>query len=98
MRVPAIPTPYLIAGGVVVLLVAYVALRGVKGAAADLAGGAVNVAAGTIEGATVAAGSIVGLPQTDAAKCEAACAAGNTGDASAFCPAIRFISYLWNGK
>ena len=95
---PAIPTPYLIAGGALLLVVGYIYFRGVKGAAADVAGAAVNAAAGTVEGATIAAGSIVGIPQTDQTQCEAACAAGDGWSASKYCTAGRYLSYLLNGK
>lgn len=53
-------------------------------------------AAGTIvvEGATgivIGVGEAVGIPETDAAKCEASIAAGDYWDASFYCPAGTFL-------
>lgn len=88
---------YIALGGLGLLVLAGLVKKGggTAGGAAAAAGeavgqAAVNVAAGTVVGA----GQAVGIPKTDNTKCNAAIAAGNTMDASFYCPAGTFIRYL----
>lgn len=54
-------------------------------------GGAGQVIVRTGEGAVLGIGDAIGIPRTDAEKCEAAIKAGNTLDASFYCPAGTFL-------
>lgn len=63
--------------------------QGVGQAAASAAGGVAT-------GAVVGAGAVVGIPATNATRCEAAKAAGNTWDASLYCPATDFLKWSAN--
>lgn len=65
--------------------------RGVVNGAASLAG---DVAAGAIEGV----GEQVGVPRTDVDKCAAAKAAGNSWDASFYCPAGDFLKFVFSSS
>lgn len=138
------PMHLAMAAGAVVL--AYVWLRGARGAASDVSSGLVNAAGGLVEGlglglgipttdtakcaaaqasgdmlgqsfyctapdflgdllgtagrgtkeAVFTAGEWLGVPRTDASRCEAAKAAGATWDASKYCPAGDFLSWWVN--
>lgn len=137
------PVHLALAAGAVVL--AYVWLRGARGAASSAASGVVGAAGGLVEGlglglglpltdqgkcaaaqasgdlfgasiyctapgffgdllgtvgnagreAIFSAGEVLGVPRTDASRCEAAKAAGNTFEASRLCPAGDFIEWWW---
>lgn len=83
-------------------LVAYVLYKGSLTAAAASAGaglgGAVVAAAdGAASGAVVAVGGLVGIPATDAQKCQAAMVAGNYTDASLYCPIATFTKFVISG-
>lgn len=81
------------AGVVVALGVAlWIWKRGVGGVAQDVAGGAVKAAGGAAVGVTKGAASLVGIPDTDAAKCQQAIGAGNFWDASFYCTAGEFAA------
>lgn len=97
MKLPNIPTPYLIAGGALLLLVGYVYFRGAKGVASDAAGAVVNVGAGLIEGTVQSVIDVTGVGVDDAA-CELACANGDTFGAFANCNQTRFFQYVQDGK
>lgn len=84
--------------GLAAILFGYVYLRGFKGAAADMAGAAVNTAAGLVEGATTAAGSVVGIPKTDRMMCDLAKRNGSKWDASKYCSAGEFATFVLTGK
>ena len=70
--------------------VAYIVLK--PGAAKKMGFGAINAASNVAVGAVEGIGSVLGIPQTNAQKCAAAQAAGNTYQASLFCPAKTFIA------
>lgn len=91
-----IGTKNLLIGGAVLAVVLYVAARGWRGAAASAANAAVNVAGGVVEGTVTGVGQMIGIPATDAEKCEAAIARGDTWEASFYCPAGTFIGSLFN--
>jgi hypothetical protein len=86
------------AGIVAGAAVAYVvASGGVKNAARNLGIGTASAVDGAASGVVVGAGSVLGLPDTDAAKCQAAMESGNYMDASLFCPAPTFLKFVANG-
>lgn len=91
-----ISTPILIAGGAVAAALAYVAIKGGKGAGAALGSAAVDMADGVVSGAVTTVGEAVGIPQTNLTECERAKAEGRTWDASFACPARDFLSYVFN--
>lgn len=66
--------------------------RGVAGVAEDVSSGAVALAGGAATGIVKGAGSVVGIPDTDAVKCRRAIADGNYWDASFYCPAGEFLA------
>ena len=70
-------------------------------AAADPQGfarGVVNAADGLAAGAVKGVGALVGVPDTDPTLCAQAMAEGRTWDASKYCPAGTFLSYLASSK
>lgn len=91
-----VPSSWFLAGLVVVGAVVYVKTVGAKKAGQDLGAGAVNLADGAVTGVVTGIGERVGVPQTNADKCAAARAAGDTWAASFACPASDFLSYWWN--
>ena len=68
------------------------ASRGIAQGAAEAVGG---VVVGAATGAVVGVAKSVGIPETDAQRCEAAIAAGNYWDASFYCPAGTFLQSAW---
>lgn len=84
---------YIVVGGGLLLIaaVAYVAVRGTREAAASVAAGAVDAAGGIVIGL----GDGLGLPRTQAEKCAAAKAAGDTWEASFACPAGDFLKWVF---
>lgn len=85
------PVHLAVAAGVVVL--AYVALRGVRGAAQGITSGAVNAVGGVVEGL----GLGLGLPVTDKEKCQKAIASGSIFDRSIYCTSGEFAANMWDG-
>lgn len=79
------PVHLAFAAGAVVL--AYVLLRGARGAASDVAGGAVNAVGGVVEGL----GLGFGLQTTDAGKCAQAKRDGSLWKQSLYCEAGPFL-------
>lgn len=79
------PVHLAFAAGAVVL--AYVLLRGARGAASDVAGGVVNAAGGVVEGL----GLGLGLPVTDAGRCAQAKREGSLLGQSLYCDAGPFM-------
>ena len=96
MKLPSIPTPYLIAGAAVGAALLWVGAKGAKGAGAALAAGAVDLADGVISEPVLIVGEVLGVPRTNQSACERAKAEGRTLDASFQCPAGDFIRYWWN--
>lgn len=82
--------------GLVVGAVAFVAIKGVKGTARDVAAGAASAAVDVAAGAVEGVGQAVGIPVTNPDKCAAAKAAGDTLEASFQCPASDFLGWWWN--
>ena len=82
--------------GVAVVLAIGVGLwiwkRGLGGVAQDVTAGAVKVAGGAAVGVVKGGASVIGIPDTDAAKCRAAIAAGDYWDASFYCSAGEFVA------
>lgn len=68
------------------------AVQSIAAGAAEAVGGVVvNAATGTVVGVARS----VGVPDTDAAKCQAALDAGDMWDASFYCPAGTFLQSAW---
>lgn len=95
MKLPAIPLPYVIAGGAVLAALAYVATKGAKDTGQAIGAGAVDLATGIVGGAVIGIGEAVGIPQTNITECDRAKAEGRTWDASFACPAGDFLAYGW---
>lgn len=74
---------------------AWIAARGVKGAAESTARAAVGIAEGTATGVVVGIGQAVGVPETDRDQCAADLAAGRTWDASFSCPAGTWLKSIF---
>jgi hypothetical protein len=70
---------------------AWIALRGFRGAAADIVGGAAGAAVNVAEGAVLGVGDAVGIPRTDKTECQKALDEGRYWDASFSCPAGTFL-------
>lgn len=83
----------MLAGGafVVVLAAVWVWRRGLGGAAEDAAKAGVKVVGGLAAGAVKGTASVVGIPDTDMQKCQAAIASGQLWEASYLCPAGEFL-------
>lgn len=108
MKLPSLPNgPTLIlyaAGGALVVAVGYVVLRRAQGdtrpfteiIAGTVAKAAAQAAEGVAVGAVKGVGAAVGIPDTDAARCMAAKAAGNVWDASKYCAASDFLTWSAN--
>lgn len=73
--------------GAAALLVAFIAKKGVAGAAAGAVGAVADAAAGTVVGI----GEAFGIPATNADRCAQAKADGDTFAQSLYCPAPEFI-------
>ena len=95
MKVPTIPTVYLIAGGVVAAAIVWAMSKGAKGTGQAIGSGAVDLVEGVVEGSVKSIGEAVGIPDTNMTECQRAMAEGRTWDASFACPAKDFLSYLW---
>lgn len=89
----------LIVAGVAVggILALWIAAKGFKSVGTSIGSGAVDMADGLISGAAEGLGGIFGVPLTDAAKGQAAAAAGNWWDASLYLPAPQFIAAAAGG-
>ena len=83
--------PFVIGGGVLLLVGLYVLKNGVAGAAAGIVKAGADVAAGTIVGI----GEVIGVPATNETECEKAKREGRTLDASFACPASDFIGWAF---
>lgn len=83
--------PFVIGGGVLLLVGLYVLKNGVAGAAAGIVKAGGDAATGTVVGI----GEVIGIPATDAQKCKAAQAAGEWWEASKYCPAADFIGWAF---
>lgn len=79
------------------LFLAYVWHRGAGGVAQDVSHAAVSAAGGVVTGTVQGVGDTLGIPETDAQKCQAAIAAGDTWNASLYCPAGTFIKSIFTG-
>lgn len=87
-----------IIGGFVLLIFAYIFFRGFAGFAKDATKATVQLADGAVAGTAEGLGGIFGIPQTDKQLCEISCAKGETWNASKYCSANRFLTYLKDGK
>lgn len=96
MKLPNIPTTWLIAGGAVAAAMLYVSAKGAKQTGQSIGTAGVDLADGIIAGTVTGIGGKVGIPATNMTACERAKAEGRTWDASFDCPAADFIKYLWN--
>lgn len=88
-----IMTAALIAAGVAVL---YLVVRGWRGFAADAVGAVFDIGIGAAEGAIAGVGSMVGVVETDEARCAIAIEQGNTWDASKYCTAGKFLGSVYD--
>lgn len=95
MKVPTIPTGYLIAGGAVVAALAYIKFKGAAGLGKDIATGTIELVDSVVSETVIAGGEVVGIPRTNQTECEKAKAEGRTWDASFACPAGDFLKYLF---
>lgn len=88
----------LMLGGAVAagLVLAWVAIKGARGAAQSAARAAVGLAEGTATGIVVGIGEGVGIPPTDLNQCQADLAYGRTWDASFSCPAGTFLKSFFD--
>ena len=86
---------FMLAAAVAVAVAAYTLTR--KGVAASAGAGAARAVVGAVDGfvggVVVEGSALFGVPRTDAEKCAAAKAAGDTWGASLYCPAADFIGY-----
>jgi len=90
---------YWIAGGAVLVALAYAAVKRAGGAAGvgTVAGSAmIEAADGFVSEAVFTIGEKIGIPRTDANECARAKAEGRTWDASFVCPAADFLKYVFN--
>lgn len=88
----------MIAGAAVaVAVLAWFATKGTKGVGQDIGSGAVNLVDGVVSGAVTTAGSILGIPLTDAQKAEKARKEGDVWAASLYMPAPEFIKWIAAG-
>lgn len=79
------------AAGAALGLLAYVVLRGTRGAARDIVG----AIEGGVVGAAEGVGGIFGLPVTSRSKCCEAVMAGDAWAVSAHCPASDYLAWAW---
>lgn len=84
---------YIIIGGGL-LIGALIAYKGMNASAAAVGAAAVGAVGGAATGAVIGIGSLFGVPETDATKCQAARTAGNALDASLYCPLADFFNYV----
>lgn len=91
--VPFTDKQILIGGAVLAGLgLAWYAARGAQGIGADIGSATVKAVDGVAAGVVVGIGGLFGLPDTDAAKGNAAVAAGDWLGASAYLPAPQFVA------
>lgn len=90
----------LIGGGIALaaLVLYIIAMGGVRNAGKGVGQAAVGAVDGGAAGVVVGVGNVMGLPDTDMSKCRAAMAAGETLDASLYCPAPVFIKWMATGQ
>lgn len=82
--------------GVTALL--YFATRGARGVGEDIGGAAVDLVDGAVTGAVTGAGSLLGIPLTDAEKAAEARRNGDVWEASKYMPAGEFLAWLAAGR
>lgn len=95
MKLSSIPTPYVIAGAAVAVLLVILATKGAKGTGQAIGRGAVDLVDGALSGSVTGLGGLLGIPETNLTQCERDKAEGRTWAASFSCPAGDFINYLW---
>lgn len=96
MKLPTIPTTYLIAGGVAVAALLWINTKGAKNTGQALGTGAVNMVDGILTGGVTGIGEVFNVPPTNLTECERAKLEGRTWDASFACPAKDFLKYVFN--
>lgn len=77
-------------------VVLYVMKNGIAGTVANVIGGAGTVANDAVAGVVTGIGQDVGVPTTNAAKCQAAMAAGDSLSASFYCDATTYENWLYS--
>lgn len=88
----------MIAGAAVgVAVLVWLVARGAKGMGQDIGSGAVNIVDGAVSSVVSTAGSIVGIPLTDAEKAAKARREGDVWGASFYMPAADFIKWIAAG-
>lgn len=88
-------------GGAAVLAlgaIAYIWIRGPGGVAKDAGSAAGQVVGGAVVGGVKGISEGLGIPDTNQSQCDQAIAAGNKWDASLYCPASRFLSWILGGS
>ena len=106
MKLPSVPGGWITYAGLgaAVAAIGYVLVKKAAGDTRDVASiigegigsAAVGTVSGIATGTVKAVGATVGIPDTSADKCAAAKAAGNTFDASLYCPAGDFLSWSYS--
>lgn len=91
-----IPSVYLIGGVAVGAALLWAWSKGARGTGEALASAAVDMVDGAVSQTVYTVSDGLGIPRTDPSKCAQAKAAGRTLDASFYCPAGEFLSYLWS--
>ncbi|WP_302172881.1 hypothetical protein [uncultured Hydrogenophaga sp.] len=88
---------YLIAGAAVLAAVVWaVSRKGGAGVGSAVAGAVIGAADGAIGETVNSIGEVIGVPRTNASRCELAKAAGDTWAASFDCPAGEFLRYVFD--
>ena len=90
-KILGMPTWAVLLGAVAAI---YLYKKGIAGTTAAIIGGAGQAAGQVASGAVVGIGQAVGIPATNTDQCNAAIAAGDTWNASLYCPAATFLKYL----
>lgn len=86
------------AAGVVGALVWLKKKGGTGQVAQDAVVGAVGVVTDAAAGVPLGIGDAIGLPRTNATLCAQYTAAGDTANASLYCPAMDFVKYLFGSS
>jgi hypothetical protein len=83
----------LVLGGLAIVGVLLLQRYG-KGLGKAVGEGAVGLVDGVVSGTVTSAGKVLGIPETDRARCDAAIKAGDGWAASLYCPAGEYLQYV----
>jgi hypothetical protein len=70
MKVPEIPTSYLLAGGAVIAALWYIKSKGAAGIGRDIAAGTIELVDSVVSETVIAGAEVVGIPRTDKTECQ----------------------------